>query len=276
MAQAEIDILGVYFQKDISNIYAIDVAFHEAGLNYGSRNETVSRVTKKIIRTAMCINGYLGSKNAKIIFASPKINPAIYEDLVKSVHTVNEILTHSNINYEVRIIANQDFNDEIILPVLRMLGDVADTSELFMRSLQLYYMFADRNLNKKKSTIRQASQKITQESHGAIQAQGIAGFEGMKIGVIANKILRDILESGKVPISDIEKFKHAEHSKSVFHIQYPLLRQTGGPHSKRSDKYYAKPLKIHGGYYFMCCEWYEQPTNNDRPYLIEWLSGYIG
>lgn len=276
LSQAEIDILGVNFSEDGNRIYAIDVAFHEAGLNYGSKDETVARVIKKIIRTAMCIHGYFGSKNAQIIFASPKINPATNEDLAKALHTVNKILTHADMNYDIRIVANQDFNDKILSPVLNMLGDVADTSELFMRSLQLYNMFAKKNSSPKESVARQAPLRITPTNHETIQAQGIAGLEEMKIGVIARTVLRDILESGKVPMAEIEMLQLAEYSKGVFDIQYPLLVRTEGAHSKRPPKYYAQPLKIHGGYYFMCSEWYETSANNDRPYLIKWLSTHSG
>ncbi|HBG8116607.1 TPA: hypothetical protein P7Y83_003672, partial [Clostridioides difficile] len=55
--QAEVDVLGISIDNGRNHIYAIDVAFHEAGLNYGSKNETVTRVIKKCIRTAMCIYG---------------------------------------------------------------------------------------------------------------------------------------------------------------------------------------------------------------------------
>lgn len=276
LAQTEIDILGVNFSENGNRIYAIDVAFHGAGLNYGSKDETVARVIKKILRTAMCIHGYFGSRNAQIIFASPKINPATDEDLTKAIHTVNKMLALSNINYDLRIIANQDFNDKILSPVLNMLGDVADTSELFMRSLQLYNMFAKKNSSPKESFARQAPQRITPKNHGAIQAQGIAGLEKMKIGVIARTMLRDILESGKIPMAEIEMLQLAKHSKAVFDLQYPLLVRAEGSDSKQPRRYYAEPLKIHGGYYFMCSEWYETSANNDRPYLIKWLSAHTG
>ena len=37
LAQAEIDVLGLSFGDEDTPIYAVDVAFHEAGLNYGSK-----------------------------------------------------------------------------------------------------------------------------------------------------------------------------------------------------------------------------------------------
>ena len=41
LQQAELDALGVCESREGSTIYAIDVAFHEAGLSYGDRKTTV-------------------------------------------------------------------------------------------------------------------------------------------------------------------------------------------------------------------------------------------
>ena len=48
IGQAEIDVIGISYEENQSHIYAIDVAFHEAGLNYGSKDETVTRVIKNV------------------------------------------------------------------------------------------------------------------------------------------------------------------------------------------------------------------------------------
>lgn len=77
LQQAECDALGVCVRDGVSEIYTVDVAFHESGLNYGGLDETVARVVKKCTRAAMCIYGYFGVKKANIIFASPKINKQI-------------------------------------------------------------------------------------------------------------------------------------------------------------------------------------------------------
>ena len=46
--QAEVDALGISIVDDETEVYAIDVAFHESGLNYGDRQETVMRVIKNL------------------------------------------------------------------------------------------------------------------------------------------------------------------------------------------------------------------------------------
>ena len=72
LQQAELDTLGVCESRDGSKIYAIDVAFHEAGLSYGDRKATVMRVAMKLIRAAMCLSGYFDVNEGELIFASPK------------------------------------------------------------------------------------------------------------------------------------------------------------------------------------------------------------
>lgn len=80
MQQGEIDALGIELNKGtVQNIYTIDVAFHENGLNYASRDETITRVLKKMIRTEMILQGYFNMSTGEIIFASPKVYNIISE-----------------------------------------------------------------------------------------------------------------------------------------------------------------------------------------------------
>ncbi|UOG93859.1 MAG: hypothetical protein L3K52_09095 [Candidatus Thiothrix sulfatifontis] len=72
--QAEIDVMGVSYAGGLRSIYAVDVAFHESGLNYGPKDETIMKIVKKLLRTAMCVHGYFDCSEGDIIFASPKIN----------------------------------------------------------------------------------------------------------------------------------------------------------------------------------------------------------
>ena len=272
LAQAEIDVMGISFDESDKHIYAIDVAFHEAGLNYGSKEETVSRVIKKCIRTAMCIYGYYGFSDGTIIFTSPKINPAVINDINASTYDIASVLKNLNLNYKIRIIANDDFSEKVLEPVLNVLGDVADTSELFMRSLQMYNLFAGKKTKTVNGTPKNtASRKITPELE-AIEYNGMDGLEEMKIGVIVRTVLRKMLENGEVTKQEIEQMQTKDYSKETFDIQYPLLLKVNEINDKRPVRYYSSPLKIHGEDYFLCSEWFEVPSNNDRPYLMKWLA----
>lgn len=272
LAQAEIDVIGISFDGNDKHIYAIDVAFHEAGLNYGSREETVSRVIKKCIRTAMCIYGYYGSYDGTIIFTSPKINPTTINDINSCTDDIASMLSNLGLNYKIRIIANEAFSEKILEPVLNVLGDVSDTSELFMRSLQMYNLFAGKKPKVAAGTSRSAApRKITKELE-FIEYNGLDGLEEMKIGVIVRTVLRNIIENGEVSKEEIEQMQTAEYSKEVFDIQYPLLIKVSETDGRSPKRYYSLPIKIYGEEYFLCSEWYEVPANNDRPYLMKWLA----
>lgn len=143
LRQGECDVIGISLQNGLSHIYAVDVAFHESGLQYGNRPETVMKVVAKIIRTAMCLWGYMGCKEGEIIFASPKITPAVLKDILPCVEDINNIFTDNGFRFKASIVANSDFHHFILRPILEMSGNVADTSELFMRSYQLYHMFTN-------------------------------------------------------------------------------------------------------------------------------------
>lgn len=274
--QAEVDVLGISLTENGSSVYAVDVAFHEAGLNYGLRVETVARVVKKCLRTAMCLYGYLNIKEGEIIFASPKIHNAVLVDLHPLIELSNQILSDSGLEFHVRIIANDDFEKKILSPILVASKGISDTSELFLRSYQMYRMFAsDAYSSKTKTTIqRKRTQSVSQSdemiSSEAIQTIGSSGLNEMKVGQIANNVLRSLLEEGLASDAEIERMQLKDYSKDTFHLNYPLLVKASEPFEK--IRYYAKSLWINGIEYYLCSQWFETSANNDKPDLLKWIA----
>jgi len=270
LAQAEIDVLGLSFNEEDTPIYAVDVAFHEAGLNYGNKDETVSRVLKKFLRAAMCIYGYFGYAKGSIVFASPKINPASAMPILESINDIGSVFSEFGLEYSTRVIANDEFSESILQPVLNTMGDVADTSELFMRSLQMYNLFAEKKqkTNTGATTVRP---KISGRLE-KIDSADIEGLKEMKIGVIVRTVLRKILEDGGISADEIERMQTKEYSKKTFDIQYPLLLRKDSVQGGSPSRYYSTPVTINGVQYYMCSEWFEVEANNDRPYLMNWLA----
>lgn len=129
--------------NSVQNIYGIDVAFHENGLNYGSKEETVSRVLKKMIRTAMAIHGYFNLSAGNIIFATLKIYGAVREPLQLYISELQEQFLNKGLNFHFVLLCNEDFKEKIFNVVTALSNSVSDTSELFMRSLQMYNLFAE-------------------------------------------------------------------------------------------------------------------------------------
>jgi len=77
------------------------------------------------------------------------------------------------------------------------------------------------------------------------------------------------LASGSVSKEEIELMRTREYSKNTFGINYLLLALATDEFDK--VRYYSKPFTVSGLEYFLCSQWFEVPTNNDRVFLITWL-----
>ena len=259
LMQAEVDAVGISMSDESTRIFAIDVAFHESGLNYGDRQETVTRVIKKFIRTALCMDGYFGVTKGEIIFASPKIHNAVINDLKPCITDLNELFASQDYSFTARIIANDDFNDLVLQPILIASDGVSDTSELFMRGYQLVNMFGNERPMR--------CQTVKATSGGVVHNDALSE---LKVGKIAQTLLRVALEHGKADDDEISLMLTKEYSKSEFGIDYPLL--VSADEDCDSVRYYAKPLTIRGKRYRLCSQWFEVSANNDRPFLLAWLA----
>lgn len=254
--QGECDALGVSFQDGNVKTYAVDVAFHENGLNYGSRETTVMKVINKCIRTSMCIYGYMDIREAEIIFASPKIYNAVLIDAEKGVADAERILREQGYQFTLRIIANEDFNNLVLSPILLASNGIADTSELFLRSYQMIQMFDSGDREQKKNP------------EDKVQNVDASAYRELKVGKLAQIPLREILESGKVSSDEITHMQTLEYSREHFGIGFPLLAKAGTDFD--ASRYYQKPLEIFGETYYMTSQWYE----GSREYIMRWIRKY--
>lgn len=264
LQQGECDAIGITLQDGERYLYAVDVAFHESGLNYGSRDETVMKVIAKTVRTAMCLWGYMECKDAEIVFASPKITPSILGDIIPCIEDINDIFLDNGYQFRARVIANEDFNDVVLQPILMVSDGIADTSELFLRAYQMLNMFEP-----KKATSMVARKVRATRGSSPMPLVDESKYQELKIGKIARVVLRKILEDDKISKDDLLLLQQEEYSKKTFHIQYPLLVKEDAEYD--TIRYYTQPLHIYGETYFLCSQWFETAANNDRPYLIKWI-----
>lgn len=271
LQQAECDALGISIQDGSTKVFAVDVAFHEAGVNYGDRETTIKKIITKCLRTAMCIYGFLDTREAEIIFASPKINNSVLEGVTPCMQEAQKLLDDLGFHFRLRIIANEDFRDKVLEPILLASNGVADTNELFLRSYQMLQMF-ERN-----DSLRHDAQK-PQEHDTAPRAESATpeevfaddgAYTELKIGKLAQTVLRKLLQSEAVSEGEIEQMQTVSYSKTVFDLQYPLLVRQDGEYER--VRYYKNPIRIRGVNYMLCSQWFEASTNNDRPYLMRWI-----
>ena len=142
LKQAEIDAIGIAFSESAQSIFAVDIAYHEAGLNYGDKEKTLSKIIQKCVRTALCLFGYFNIPTGEIIFASPKINPSIEKELTPMFEDLTQLIKNLGLEFTVLLYCNDAFFSGVMQPMLAKGTRIADTSELFLRSIQLYQMFA--------------------------------------------------------------------------------------------------------------------------------------
>lgn len=250
--QGECDVLGVSSENGSALYYAVDVAFHEAGLNY---KDTVCKVIQKCIRTALCLYGFLGTKNAEIVFASPVIKKGPLKKILPLIEDINGYFRDMGFDFCFRVICNDGFYSDVLSPILAVSSDVADTSELFMRAYQLCALM------KKQPAGKPAGKRSRSQFVVADYTPAENDYKELKVGQIARNQLRNILKCGKFSAGEIADMVSAEYAKEHFGIHHPLLSKQGGKH------YYAEPVPINGEPYYLCCEWYEK----NKEALIAWI-----
>ena len=251
--QGESDAIGFSFASRTTTTYAVDVAFHEGGLSYGSKDETVMKIVNKCIRTAMCLYGYMDVWDAQIIFASPKIHKAILSIAEHCIQEAQDIMNEPGYKFTFRIIANEAFKTSVLDPILMVSNDVADTSELFLRSYQMLQMF-DRADTVIPSELPQSNESLKE----------------IKIGKLAQVMIPKVLQSGKVSEEEFERMFTLEYSKEVFTLSYPVLARLDQPYD--SARYYSTPIQVGNKKYALCSQWFETGANNDRPHLEKWIA----
>lgn len=155
LKQFECDCVGMRIHDGFALEFVIaDVAFHGAGLHYTpnmsssckkSDKYTARKVVQKLFVSAISLRGYLGAEKAKIVFATPRITPAVKKAVKKSFDRFVSFWheSASGVEYEFELITDEKFRDQILKPMADKIEDVADTSELYMRCIQLESIFED-------------------------------------------------------------------------------------------------------------------------------------
>jgi hypothetical protein len=268
LQQGEIDALGIEIDSGVvQNIYAIDVAFHESGLNYGSKEETITRVIKKMIRTAMILHAYFNVNKGDIIFASPKVYGIISDPLQKYIQELQQLLHQWGLQFRFSFICNEEFRDKIYNVVSALSNTVADTSELFMRAIQMSNLFADEAVRIMKE--RKSRPNRIDETRGAEISE-------LKIGILVKSTFYRLVRTELLLQSEVERLQSADYSKRTFNVNYPILKLFDDNQSLSDQRnvngyprYYTDLYTIQDKRYLLCNHWVEE---HSRSYFSAWLS----
>lgn len=139
--QCEIDIVGVRLEEGIvGNLYLIDSAFHENGLNY---NDTVARVLKKIVRAIFVAGVVFKDIPAEVIFVSPKCGREVENKLRENLGELDKIIHTYYPDSKITLLFNLDFAAEVYAPLIESIDRLGDDNDLFLRSVKLARLAAD-------------------------------------------------------------------------------------------------------------------------------------
>lgn len=293
LQQAEIDAIGI----DCSGkVYFVDVAFHEAGLNYGSKEETNKRVMKKFLRTYMAALAYFPEYKYEIIFASPKVNPAVNEIISQFFNSMKNDFSDENV--EFKYIANENFRNEILIPTIKEANLNSDTAELFMRSIKMLELFEMVNFTEDKteetpvniphfdiplqSTNNQS--RITRNTSVRIPViksdkQKII-LNGIEIPIYRNdyqsvqdfikQILTSLFNERLLSENEIRLLQDKSYSKTTFDINFPLLEKNyANTKDNAGHPRYWENFRVNG--FYVCSQWQKKNFSTYDRLIANWL-----
>jgi len=253
--QAEIDVLGINTTEN--TIYGIDIAFHSAGLNYGSKQETAFRIIKKILRTVFIMQTFF-NENEKFnsYFITPKVNPAtkvLIDDLmIKAKEVINdEFIT-------IEFISNEQFYSEIVDPLIENTDDEHDTAELFSRAIKLLKLDNRKSSPKPIAVENKISSRISHKKRTV---------NGMKIGQFVQHSFRKAYEQNLISETEINNLQNTDYSYTTFGINYEILKNKNRDIKDKygRTRYYSR--EIFCGNYHLTSQWIEPQWD----LLLNWL-----
>lgn len=245
--QCEIDVLGINTFN--SSLFAVDIAFHSSGLGY---KDSINVVSKKILRTAFALKLYFKDvKTFNIYFISPIIGKKLNDQLVFRVDEIMNFLESKDLSFSIELLSNDKFKNEVLNPILKISNDIADMSELFLRSHQLISLF-DNQMNK-------------------IKKQNGLDNE-LAIGAFAQSVFKSLIEGNILNEKTINKLQSLEYCRNTFRMNFQILKKINDKNNIRNERqingyprYYSQP--ING--YLLCNDWYERHRDDLNSWLLE-------
>lgn len=250
LKQGEIDIVGI---GQDGSVHAVDVAFHEAGLNYAGG--TAQTVLKKLLRLVLILRTYHPEETKlHVYFVSPKVNPREQNTL----EDVFDKLKEGYAEIEWHLLTNDLFASQVVQPTLDRARSVADTSELFVRAAKLLELAGSGDAA---AVPRRTSQETTTSDGGQIQP-------------LVKNLMGTLLEDYPTLLdaSDLLNMADVEHCNKVLGLRignHPLLRlRQEGSHRR----YYAK---VYGDKFYVCSQWWKADHFHNAESLVRFVTGLI-
>src|SRR5690606_38577264 len=133
---ARIDVLGLRPNRRAREVeaLAVDTAINDSELPHGDAEETITRLIQRMLRAGFALAAYLNPRQASVVFATPWLAQTIREEVQRRLARLETRLASQRhpalSDLHFRVIADADFADEIVQPVLEHVDTVAATSAL--------------------------------------------------------------------------------------------------------------------------------------------------
>ena len=264
LKQSEIDVVGVGFGGDI---YAVEVAFHENGLQYGPKQETRKRVLKKMLRAKFLLDAYqLADGKQHIYFVSPKVHQGVKPGL-------DEVFAWLKKEYpegvDWQLLTDDKFVSKMLIPTLKKAKDAADTSELFMRSAKLLELGGLLEIGAEASSPRQET---------PISVLDTSGKELGRIQPLVRNLMQTLLENfpSLLPESDRSKLMDRSYCRDQLGLGlggFALLRHQGeGVEINGQARYWQR---AYADRYLVTNNWGRQYHRHNAAALLRWVEELI-
>ena len=232
LMQTECDCFGVSFDDDRGPMYyVLESAMHTGGLGYP---EAPSKVASKMVRAALALHYFCGIKEAEIGFVTPKVSLDLFNQTLQAIDAVREFFQDEGIdapegiNFTFCLYTNEPedahvgfgarFDEEIMRPICMMHPLVSDTSETFVRSINLHDRAVE-GLRVVGSDLRRAlkdlGMKFEQFEEQCETYTGIFGMierlndvGGSRVKAIRDYVSwrrRDVLHGARLSVADIRR-----------------------------------------------------------------------
>ena len=133
--QCEIDIVGIRIvDGGVGDLYLIDSAFHENGLNY---NKVIATVMKKILRAALVSSIVFPGVPANVVFVSPKCGQTLQKQLTDTLSGIDTVTKQFYPDTSVLMLFNEEFAETVYRPLLEQVDKINNDNDLFIRSMKL-------------------------------------------------------------------------------------------------------------------------------------------
>lgn len=263
LKQSEIDVVGVGFSGDI---YAVEVAFHENGLQYGPKQETQKRVLKKMLRAKFLLDAYqLADGKQHIYFVSPKVHQGVKPGL-------DEVFAWLKKEYsegvDWQLLTDDKFVSDLLVPTLNKAKGVADTSELFMRSVKLLELGGVFRLGDVVSSPHQETLSARQDPES----------ETDLIQPLVQNLMQTLLDesSSLLTESDISNLMDRGYCQERLGLElggFALLRRKeDGREISGHDRYW---VKVYADRFYVTSQWWKDSHHRNAAALLSWVEGLI-